>query len=571
MKSDLLKYWLMNCIRTIKNMPFYRQGVLFVFIISCVIVLAGKIPINSVSISITNIPHPGCYQVYLLRDHIYEERHSQRKCFSSYPYPAELTFHFKNGFDNVRRMRFDLGDRASHHVITHIAFYLSISDHKIRLVQWPLQDFASQTRPLHSIAQIRFEANRLHIIASGEDPHFDLPFDSSVIQKAIPLVTSLGIKLALLTILGIIALGIFYINIIWCRLTQLKHIIMWFKLMWNRLFYLVYPLIIISLLFTAGEIFFRFNPTLSRSLVEACWPDKGLRFYKHQYSRNRFYSHDQDGSFRIAIIGDSFAFGDGVEPYDSFAYRMDAWLNNDRANRPVTIDLYPACGYSTYQEIPMLKDALNNEKPDLVILSMCLNDTEDHTRSQELRNMTARMTPVAPVGWMRVFTDHSLFSLWLYRRWQIIRTRPAFFQYYRKIYDPQYSGWHKFINAAHQFKMLCEAAKTPLIVVIFPFFSNDLQAGKYPFTYCHDALHKIWDREQVFVLDLYKTYMNMSPLRLQALPGLDSHPSEIAHSVAAKAIIDFLIEKHFLSSDYLSPKMFFPLWHARMIQRIQRQ
>ncbi|MDM8553145.1 SGNH/GDSL hydrolase family protein [Desulfococcaceae bacterium HSG7] len=567
-----MKYQFANCIRTIQDIPIYRLAILFTAFISCVIILASDIPINSVSISITNIPRPGCYQVYLLRDHIYEERYSQRKCFSLYPYPAELTFHFKNNFDNVRRMRFDLGDRPSHHVITHIALELQIFNRKIHLAYWPLKEFTSKARSLHSIAQIRLDADQLHVIASGEDPYFDHPFDISTIQRAIPLATLLGIKLALLTMLGILVFGIYYINFIWHRLIRLGHIIIRFiKLMWNRLFYFVYSLIIISLFFTAGEIFFRFNPTLSRSLVKVCWPDKGKRFYRHQYSRNRFYSDDQDGSFRIAIIGDSFAYGDGVEPYDSFAYRMDAWLNNDHANRPVTIELYPACGYSTYQEIPMLKDVLNNKKPDLVILSMCLNDTEDHTRSQELRNMTAKMTPVPPVGWMQALTDHSLFSMWLYRRWQITRTRPFFFQYYRKIYNPQYSGWRKFVNAAHQFKMLCDAAQTPLIVVIFPFFSNDLRVGQYPFTYCHDALNKIWNQEQVIVLDLYKTYMNMSPLRLQALPGMDSHPSEIAHSVAAKAIIAFLIEKQFLSSNYISPKMFQSFWHVRMLQKMQRQ
>jgi len=214
MKSDLLKYWLMNCTRTIKNMPFYRLGVLLIFIISCVIVLAGKIPINSVSISITNIPHAGCYQVYLLRDHIYEERHSKRKCFSSHPYPTQLTLQFKNNLDNVRCMRFDLGDRASHHVITHVTFDLQIFNRKIHLADWPLKEFASKARSLHSIAQIRLDADQLHVIADGEDPHFDIPFDCNAIRKTISLTTSFGIKLPLLIILGCCALVIYYINFI---------------------------------------------------------------------------------------------------------------------------------------------------------------------------------------------------------------------------------------------------------------------------------------------------------------------------------------------------------------------
>jgi hypothetical protein len=223
-------------------MPLYRLTILFIAFISCVIILASSIPINSVSIGLTNLPHPGYYQIYLLQDRLYEEKHSQRQGFSSYSQHAEITFLFKHTFKNIRRIRFDLGDRASHHVITRVAFGFQIFNRKIHLGQWPLQEFAAQASPLHSITQIRFETNRLHVIAGGEDPHFDIPFDNSTIQKAIPLVTLLGIKLAMLTISGVCALGIFYINIIWCWLIRLWHIIIRFGLkVIIRQVYPVYP------------------------------------------------------------------------------------------------------------------------------------------------------------------------------------------------------------------------------------------------------------------------------------------------------------------------------------------
>ena len=181
-----MKYQFANSIPTIQDIPLYRLAILFISFITCVIILASDIPINSVSISLTHIPHYGYYQAYLTQDGLYEERNSQRQGFSSYSNPVEITLRFKHIFKNVNRIRFDLGDRASHHVVTRIAFNLHIFNRKIHLAQWPLQEFASQACPLHSIGQIRFEANRLHVIASGEDPHFDLPFDSSAIQKAIP-------------------------------------------------------------------------------------------------------------------------------------------------------------------------------------------------------------------------------------------------------------------------------------------------------------------------------------------------------------------------------------------------
>jgi hypothetical protein len=194
-----------------------------------VIILASDIPVNSVSISLTNLPHPDYYQVYLLRERLYEEKHSQRQGFPSYSHPAELTFRFKRTFKNVRRIRFDLGERAAHHIVTRVDLSFHAFNSKIHLAQWPLQEFASQARSLHSISQIRFETNRLHIIAGGEDPHFDIPFNISDIQKVIPLATSLGIKLILLIILGILAFFIYYINIIWRQFIRLQH---WFIDSW---------------------------------------------------------------------------------------------------------------------------------------------------------------------------------------------------------------------------------------------------------------------------------------------------------------------------------------------------
>jgi len=213
-----------NSIRALQDLPIYKFAALLFWGFSCMIILASDIPVNSVSISLTNIPQPDYYQIYLLRDHLYKEKHSQRQGFSSsYLHPTELTFHFKRNFKNVKRIRFDLGDSASHHIITSVDFSFHAFNRKIHLAQWPLQELASQVLPLHSIAQIRLETNRLHVIASGEDPHFAIPFNSSAIQKNIPLATSLGIKLALLTILGIFALFIYYINIIWHQFIRLQH------------------------------------------------------------------------------------------------------------------------------------------------------------------------------------------------------------------------------------------------------------------------------------------------------------------------------------------------------------
>jgi len=344
------------------------------------------------------------------------------------------------------------------------------------------------------------------------------------------------------------------------------------KWLFKPLFYGLYLIFIVTLLFTAGELFFRLRPALHQSPVLTYWADRGQRFYHHQYSRNQFCKRDGNVGLKISVIGDSFAFGDGVEPYDCFAFRMEAWLNNDTANPPVHVDLYAYPGYSTYQEEPALKKVLRNTKPDLVILTMCLNDTEDWTKKKELMDILVEMRKQRSglrKGILGTLVKNSYFCNWMDRQWRNKKTTETWFRYYHKLYNPAYSGWNRFVYAAHRFKVDCDIAHVPLIVVIFPLFSHGLWEGEYPFAYAHDALHRVWEKEHVMVKDLYNDFKNMSPVRLQAIPGLDPHPSEIAHRIAAHAIIKYLIDQKLLASSYVSNKMF-RLWaHVTWSQRLE--
>ncbi len=344
------------------------------------------------------------------------------------------------------------------------------------------------------------------------------------------------------------------------------------KWLYKLIFCGLYLIFIFALLFTAGELFFRLRPSMHQSPIITYWLDRGQRFYRHQYSRNQFCKFGGDKAFKIVVIGDSFAFGDGVEPYDCFAFRMQAWLNNDTANPPVQVDLYAYPGYSTYQEEPIFKKVLLNTSPDLVILTMCLNDTEDWTKKQELMDILTEMRRLRSAqrkGWLKTLEENSYFLRWLDRQWANKKTTEIWFRYYHKLYNPTYSGWKRFVNAAHRIKADCDVAHVPLIVVIFPLFSHSLWEGEYPFAYAHDALHKVWKKEGVMVKDLYDDFKNMSPIRLQAIPGLDPHPSEIAHRIAAHSIINYLIDQKLLPSSYISNKMFRHWAHVTWMNRLK--
>lgn len=85
--------------------------------------------------------------------------------------------------------------------------------------------------------------------------------------------------------------------------------------------------------------------------------------------------------------------------------------------------------------------------------------------------------------------------------------------------------------------------------------SNDLVSfnfspGRYPLQFAHDHIHHVCHDGGIPYLDLLPAFQETSSDRMQAIPGIDPHPSEIAHRIAAEAIVAYLLEEGHISDGY---------------------
>lgn len=92
--------------------------------------------------------------------------------------------------------------------------------------------------------------------------------------------------------------------------------------------------------------------------------EKGLRDRSHSYER-------QNGTERILVLGDSFAWGYGVEESERFSQLLEKSLDAEVINAGVS-------GYSTDQELLWYQNEGSKYETDLVILVVAGNDVSDN-------------------------------------------------------------------------------------------------------------------------------------------------------------------------------------------------
>ncbi len=272
-------------------------------------------------------------------------------------------------------------------------------------------------------------------------------------------------------------------------------------------------------------------------------------FYSHP-DRSHPWSAGAEDPLQIAVIGDSITNGSGVQPDDSYGQRMERILNLNKDQRPVEVRIYAKGGTSTYMQLGFLKEALTHD-PKVVVLGICLNDTEDWTDPETIGEYREAMLPSPPprgLGWL---VKRSRVIGWLYGKADAIRMHAGHLDYYRQIHDPTYSGAIRFMNAIDSFKAACDEKNATLVVVIFPLLSWDLAPGRYPFGDSHQKILSFLRSRQIAAVDLLPMYTGKSPRRLQVVPNLDGHPNEIAHRMAAENILQFLLKNQIIDVGYV--------------------
>lgn len=288
---------------------------------------------------------------------------------------------------------------------------------------------------------------------------------------------------------------------------------------------------------------------LGRPDVQLHGFDRSITRFQTEPERRNPWSRGQTNALRIAVIGDSISNGAGISKDDTYAYRLARLLNMNAGVPPAEVWLYAKGGTSTDQQLGFLDMALER-RPHLVVLGICLNDTENWHRPDELgRWRDERLPRIPPPGLARLLR-HSRFLNWCYRKAEARRNVRAFLLHHERLFDPSYSGWKRFRRAIGLFADRCAEADARCVALLFPDITQ-LGSESYPLQFAHDRIHGVLREAGIPCLDLTDDFRGKDPYRLQAVPGIDGHPNEIGHRIIAESILEFLLANRFIDPAYL--------------------
>lgn len=261
------------------------------------------------------------------------------------------------------------------------------------------------------------------------------------------------------------------------------------------------------------------------------------------------------GTFRVAVVGDSFTFAPFMQFTDTFSYKLQQMLKVSGSPRNVEVINYGVPAYSTSHEIDTTKQAIQ-EGADLIILQITLNDPEikAHRPQGLTENMKDRFGPLKLQGMTKKLAKHWKTLSFVLTRLHNSQTRQAYIDYFTGLFMED-KTWTPFNESMTRLVSLAKDSKTPIVSVVFPLFGIPMDKD-YPFYPIHTKVKDLMNSLAVPNLDVSDIYEGIPLEHLQVIPGVDRHPNEIAHRMAAEHIYLWLEGMNMVPEEFIIKEKF---------------
>ena len=245
----------------------------------------------------------------------------------------------------------------------------------------------------------------------------------------------------------------------------------------------------------------------------------------------------RDWVYRIAVIGDSFTWGQGIAHGDRMSDRLQAMMDAADPGRLEILN-FGRPGAETVDHVETLRDVVLPLLPDYVLMQWYSNDVEGRDKSGRPR--AARLVPSdAASTWLR---EHSALYYLLNNRWGRLQGALGLVGHYQdymfaRFGDPSLPDLGVAMDALREFVALARGAGVDVGIVAFPETVLVDSVSDFPYAYLFERLSEVCREDAFECLDLREAYLAISSTDGLWASRLDHHPGPLANAVAAEAVM----------------------------------
>lgn len=278
--------------------------------------------------------------------------------------------------------------------------------------------------------------------------------------------------------------------------------------------------------------------------------------YRHNFRTNsqgfrgqREYAIEKpQGTYRVAVLGDSVTLGHGVEDEETFSAVLEKNLSR---TRPAEVINMGVSGYGTSEELIQLREVALKYDPDLVILGYFPNDPYNITVSKLFKVEEGKLTKdeeaYAPALYIRdrlyripgysFLSQHSHFVNFVRRRFSKFFARKLARDSNIDTVQSVLSEETAALTAAvvDEFIRTVEEANIPLIILDIPYISSD------GVVFSNLPVERLHMSERATLVDV-RTEIYGDRAIEDISYKKDCHPKPLGHRIIAEWIENHILE-----------------------------
>lgn len=267
------------------------------------------------------------------------------------------------------------------------------------------------------------------------------------------------------------------------------------------------------------------------------------KFYKEKNAlgtRGKYFEITSNHALRVAVLGDSLAYGQGVWPYTKrFPEQTLKLFQEKYPNLDLEIINLGVPGLNLPQYIRHVSTFVKALKPDFVLYQWYTNDMDS-----EMEVQVYRAPPLISNQKLHIFlTENSVLYFLIEQAWSQLRIRQGKQMNYTeylssKFKDPASKDSIAARKLLNKLLDILDKEEIKHGIVLFPSFAYKMK--DYPLDFLHNQVLDVCEERNLPCLDLRNAYSKHDePLKGLWANTFDAHPGELAHKVAAEEIFIF--------------------------------